>query len=66
MLGGLRTSPDCEVLDEANKPIEGLYNVGSMMGDTFGSVYNFPVTGQTLGMTCITFPYVLGKQLTGN
>lgn len=63
VLGGLRTSPDCEVCDEDNKPIEGLYNVGSMMGDTFGTFYNFRVPGQNLGMTCITFPYLLGKEL---
>ena len=65
VLGGLRTSPKCEVLDANNKPIEGLYNVGSMMGDTFGTFYNFRVPGQNLGMTCITFPYVLGKELAG-
>ena len=65
VLGGLRTSPDCEVLDDANQPIEGLYNVGSMMGDTFGTFYNFRVPGQNLGMTCITFPYLLGRELAG-
>lgn len=65
VLGGLRTSPNCEVLDETNTPIEGLYNVGSMMGDTFGTFYNFRVPGQNLGMTCITFPYLLGKDLAG-
>ena len=63
VLGGLRTSPNCEVCDEANTPIEGLYNVGSMMGDTFGTFYNFRVPGQNLGMACITFPYLLGKEL---
>lgn len=63
VLGGLRTSPACEVCDETNTPIEGLYNVGSMMGDTFGTFYNFRVPGQNLGMACITFPYLLGKEL---
>lgn len=63
VLGGLRTSPNCEVLDESNTPIPGLYNVGSMMGDTFGTFYNFRVPGQNLGMTCVTFPYLLGKDL---
>lgn len=63
VLGGLRTSPQCEVCDETNTPIEGLYNVGTMMGDVFGTFYNFRVPGQNLGMTCITFPYLLGKDL---
>lgn len=61
--GGLRTSPKCEVCDEGNTPIEGLYNVGTMMGDVFGTFYNFRVPGQNLGVTCITFPYMLGKEL---
>ena len=63
VLGGLRTSPKCEVCDENNKPIAGLYNVGCMMGDVFGTFYNFRVPGQCLGLTSITFPYLLGKEL---
>ncbi len=65
VLGGLRTSPNCEVCDGANKPIPGLYNVGCMMGDFFGTFYNFRVPGQSIGATCITFPYLLGKELAG-
>ena len=63
VLGGLRTSPKCEVCDANNKPIEGLYNVGCMMGDFFGTFYNFRVPGESIGATCITFPYLLGKEL---
>ena len=63
VLGGLRTSAKCEVCDAANKPIPGLYNVGCMMGDMFGTFYNFRVPGLSIGATCITFPYLLGKEL---
>lgn len=63
VLGGLRTSANCEVCDAANKPIPGLYNVGCMMGDMFGTFYNFRVPGVSIGSTCITFPYLLGKEL---
>jgi succinate dehydrogenase/fumarate reductase flavoprotein subunit len=61
--GGLRTSEKMEVLDEENKPIEGLYNVGTGVGDGFGTFYNFRVPGQNLGMNCITHPYLLGQLL---
>jgi succinate dehydrogenase/fumarate reductase flavoprotein subunit len=63
VLGGLRTSDRCEVCDENDQPIEGLYNVGTMMGDTFSGVYNFCLSGHNLGMTCVTYPYLLGKWL---
>lgn len=63
VLGGLRTNENMQVLDEDNAPIEGLYNVGTMVGDTFGTFYNFRVPGQNLGMNCITHPYLLGKAL---
>lgn len=65
VLGGLRTSPKCEVCDETNTPIPGLYNVGTMVGDVFGTFYNFRVPGQNLGMNCVTAPYFLGKELSG-
>lgn len=63
VLGGLRTSAECEVCDENNKPIPGLYNVGCMMGDMFGTFYNFRVPGLSIGATCVTFPYLLGIEL---
>lgn len=34
-----------------------------MMGDMFGTFYNFRVPGVSIGSTCITFPYLLGKEL---
>lgn len=63
VVGGLRTSVNMEVCDENDTPIEGLYNVGVMTGDMFGSQYSFDIPGHSLGATCITFGYLLGKDL---
>jgi hypothetical protein len=61
--GGLRTNADMQVLDENDAPIEGLYNVGIMVGDMYGGCYNFSICGHNLGACCNTFPYLLGKAL---
>ncbi len=61
--GGLRTSKYMEVCDEDDTPIPGLYNIGVMVGDTYANIYTFSICGQNLGMNCITFGYLLGKQL---
>lgn len=61
--GGLRTSKNMEVCDENDKPIPGLYNIGIMVGDTYANIYTFSICGQNLGMNCITFGYLLGKDL---
>ena len=34
-----------------------------MVGDAFSNMYNFGVEGQNLGMNCICFGYLLGKDL---
>lgn len=61
--GGLRTNEYMQVCDEADVPIEGLYNIGIMVGDSYATIYNFGVEGHNLGMNCITFGYLLGKEL---
>jgi succinate dehydrogenase/fumarate reductase flavoprotein subunit len=61
--GGIRCNEEMAVLDETNQPIEGLYVVGSAVGDSFGTFYNFRVPGQNLGMNCVTQPYLLGQRL---
>ena len=61
--GGLRTNENMQVCDEQDNPIEGLYNVGIMVGDSYGNCYNFAICGHNLGMNCITLPYLLGKDL---
>ncbi len=62
--GGLSTNANMQVLDADDTPIEGLYNVGIMVGDMYGNCYNFSIPGHNLGATCNTFPYLLGKELT--
>lgn len=62
-LGGLRTDPDLRVLDENDQPIEGLFNAGCMIGNFYSGTYTFAMEGMNYGATCITLPYVLGKDL---
>ena len=63
VLGGLSTDEHMRVLDANDMPIEGLYNVGAMIGDMYGAVYTFNIAGQSLGAACTTFPYLLAQEL---
>ena len=63
VMGGLRCDENCQVLDTADEPIEGLYEVGTMIGDFYAGAYNFAFQGQNLGACCTTFPYLLGRDL---
>lgn len=65
VMGGLRTNIDMQVCDADDQSIEGLYNVGTMVGDAFANSYNFLIEGHNLGMNCITFGYLTGKLLAG-
>ncbi|MDE8701559.1 FAD-dependent oxidoreductase [Adlercreutzia equolifaciens] len=65
VLGGPRTNSKLQICDENDEPIEGLYCVGSMIGDFYGSIYSFYVPGLNLGSVCGALPYVLGRQLAG-
>ena len=60
--GGLRTDENMAVCDENDVPIEGLYNVGIMVGDMYSGVYTFLTQGMNYG-ACITFGYRLGRHL---
>ena len=62
-LGGLRTDVNLRVLDENDEPIEGLFNAGCMIGNFYSATYTFAMEGMNYGATCITLPYVLGKDL---
>lgn len=66
VLGGLRTDINMRVCDENDDPIPGLYNVGTMIGDTYAGAYSFQFAGNNLGMNCITFGYLTGKYIAGN
>ena len=63
VFGGLRTNDKCQVCEEDDTPIEGLYNVGTMIGDFYSNSYNFVLPGQNLGACCGTLPYLVGKHL---
>lgn len=62
-LGGLRTDVHLRVLDATDTPIEGLYNVGCMIGNFYSATYTFAMEGMNYGACCITLPYVLGQEL---
>ncbi len=61
--GGLNTDIQMHVCDENSDPIEGLYGVGTVVGDMYGDVYDYKCPGINLGGCCTTFGYLLGKNL---
>lgn len=63
VMGGLRTNEDLQICEDDDTPIEGLYCVGTMIGDFFAGTYNFGLPGQNLGACCCTLPYLLGRDL---
>ena len=48
-VGGVRINKYCEVLDEDQLPIEGLYSAGSDANTIYGDSYNFTLPGNTMG-----------------
>lgn len=66
VLGGLRTNKYCQVCDERDDPLPGLYNVGSMVGDLFAGVYTFMMQGGNYGVACLTLGYLTGKHIAEN
>ena len=60
--GGLRTDDNMQVCQDDDTPIEGLYNVGIMVGDMYSGVYTFLTQGMNYG-ACVTFGYRLGRHL---
>lgn len=65
IMGGLRTNADMQVCDENDAPIEGLYNVGTMVGDMYSNLYTLLVPGFNLGGCCLTFGYLTGRAVAG-
>jgi succinate dehydrogenase/fumarate reductase flavoprotein subunit len=63
VLGGLRTDINMQVCDENDNPIPGLYNIGTMVGDFWGNIYNFLTCGGNLGANCVTFGYTTGRDI---
>jgi succinate dehydrogenase/fumarate reductase flavoprotein subunit len=61
--GGLRTNIEMQVLDKNENAIEGLYAVGTIVGDMYSNIYTFLEPGHNLGATCVTFGYLVGKNI---
>lgn len=64
-VGGIRCSDDMEVMNDQNEVIEGLYCLGSAVGDMYCNCYSTHFPGHNLGGTCLTFGYLLGRHLAG-
>ncbi|MBN1191738.1 MAG: FAD-dependent oxidoreductase [Dehalococcoidales bacterium] len=62
--GGLRTNLKMQVLDTKDKVIPGLYAAGTIIGDMFANYYSFMPSGINLGALCLTFPYLIGKEIS--
>jgi succinate dehydrogenase/fumarate reductase flavoprotein subunit len=61
--GGLRTNIKMQVLDKNEKVIPGLYAVGTIVGDMYANIYTFLAPGHNLGANCVTFGYLVGKDI---
>jgi fumarate reductase flavoprotein subunit len=61
--GGLRTNIKMQVLDKHGQVIPGLYAVGTIVGDMYSNIYTFREPGHNLGATCVTFGYLVGKDI---
>lgn len=63
VMGGLNTNSDMQVCDENDQPLPGLFNVGHMTGNMYANNYNFAIPGNCYGINCITYGYLLGRDL---
>jgi fumarate reductase flavoprotein subunit len=63
VLGGLRTNINMQVCDENDQAIEGLFNVGTMVGDYYANCYTFNVMGNNYGGNCLTFGFLTGRAI---
>lgn len=66
ILGGLRTDDNMRVCDANDNPLEGLYNVGAMVGDFYSGFYTFQMEGINYGACCLTFGHLTGKFIAEN
>lgn len=62
--GDMLINTNSQVLGEDDKPIEGLYAVGNCSGGLYAVDYPLVVLGDSHGR-CVTFGYLLGRQLMG-
>ena len=52
-----------QVLDTQDRVIPGLYVIGTIVGDMFANYYSFQPSGIHYGALCITFGYLVGKDV---
>ena len=62
VLGGPRTNWRMQICDADDRPIPGLWCLGSMVGDFYAGCYNFRIAGENYG-ACMTFGYLTGELL---
>lgn len=63
-MGGLHVNADCQVLNEEEEPVEGLYAIGLSAGDFYANQYSTRFAGNSLGR-CLSFGYLVGRHLAG-
>ena len=63
--GGIRCNEDLQVMNADDEVIDGLYCLGSTVGDMYTNCYSTHFPGHNLGGTCLTFGYVTGRKLAG-
>lgn len=63
-VNGLRTNARSQVLDKNLQAIPGLYASGNVSGSMFSDTYTHHLAGVSTGR-CVTFGYLLGRQLAG-
>ena len=63
IVDGLKINVDGQVLDMDNQPMEGLYAAGNCSGGFYGDVdYSLDTMGLSIGR-CVTFGYLVGKDV---
>lgn len=62
IVGGLSVNTGLQVLDQNNKPIEGLYATGNTSGDLYAIDYPINMAGNSNGR-CFIWGYLLGQYM---
>ena len=63
IVDGLKVNPAGQVLDMDDQPMEGLYAAGNCSGGFYGDVdYSLDTMGLSIGR-CVTFGYLVGKDV---
>ncbi len=62
VVGGLSVDTKLRVLDANQNPVPGLYAVGNVSGDLYGTDYPIQIPGNSHGR-CLTWGYLVGKAI---